>query len=357
MSKSDIDPIYYTIVKILIREINMSILVNHQQYSQAIKNSIISLIMGDMMGTPVQFILRKNLQKSLKDEPISSLILKTKSNIPFGSWSDDSSMTLCTMESIAEKSNIDLKNLVEYFCKWLYKGYMTPFNKTFDVGMTTMEGLNRYIRTDKTVMDIVAPNGSTNIRSNGNGSLMRILPVSIYCYFRKLSSKETFKIIDNVSSLTHAHAISVLGCYIYTLIVFDILDGKSKNEIIENLKNIYNNEAIPDEYRVWLDEYSEIINGNIIKENAENIDSSGYVKSTLGVAIWGFYNNKSVEDCIFRIIELGHDSDTNGAVGAGLSGLYYGLRGNLAQDYWVNKIIKKDMINTVIEKYIEILNV
>lgn len=326
-----------------------------EEYLTAIKNSIISLVLGDMMGTPVQFILRKNLQESLKKEPISSLIQKTRSNIPFGSWSDDSSMTLCTMESIIEKSNIDLKNMVEYFCKWLFKDYMTPFEKTFDVGMTTMESLRRYIRTDRTVIDIVTPKGSTNIRSNGNGSLMRILPVSIYCYFKNMSAKETFKIIDNVSSLTHAHAISVLGCFIYTLIVFDILDGKSKDEITANLKNIYNNEAIPDGYKEWLDEYKDIINGDILTKNTEDIDSSGYVKSTLGVALWGFYNTDSVEDCIFRIIELGHDSDTNGAVGAGLSGLYYGLRGVSADKYWTDKIIKKDLIYNVIDKYIEIL--
>ena len=321
----------------------------------AIKNSIISLILGDMMGTPVQFILRKNLQESLKKEPISSFIQKTRSNIPFGSWSDDSSMTLCTMESIIEKSNIDLKNMVEYFYKWLYENHMTPNGRTFDVGDTTMRSINNYIYADRTIMDIVTPKGSTNIHSNGNGSLMRILPVSIYCYFKKLSAKETFKTIDNVSSLTHAHAISVLGFYIYTLIVFDILDGKSKDEITANLKNIYNDEAIPDGYKEWLDEYKDIINGDILTKNTEDIDSSGYVKSTLGVALWGFYNTDSVEDCIFRIIELGHDSDTNGAVGAGLSGLYYGLREDLAPQYWVDKIIKKDLIYNVIDKYIETL--
>ena len=106
---------------------------------------------------------------------------------------------------------------------------------------------------------------------------------------------------------------------------------------------------------ILINEYSDIINGNIIKEDTENIDSSGYVKSTLGVALWGFYNTDSVEDCIFRIIELGHDSDTNGAVGAGLSGLYYGLRGNIADKYWTDKIIKKDLIYNLIEKYIEVL--
>ena len=92
-------------------------------------------------------------------------------------------------------------------------------------------------------------------------------------------------------------------------------------------------------------------------QHLDNIDSSGYVKNTLGVTLWGFYNTESVEDCIFRIIELGHDSDTNGAVGGGLSGLYYGLRGNLSQQYWIDKIIKKGMIYGIINKYITILDI
>ena len=324
---------------------------NFDDKINAVKNSIVSFVLGDMMGTPVQFILRKNLQEALKKEPISSLILKTKSNIPFGSWSDDSSMTLCTMKSIVKKQEIDTENISKYFLEWLYKNYMTPFNKTFDVGRTVFAALNNFKNNPK------IQSGLTDITSNGNGSLMRILPVSIYCYFKKFSKKQTFKTIKDVSSITHAHPISILGCYIYTLIVFDILDGKSKDEIIANLKNICNEKTIPDKYKEWLEEYKDIINGDIIYKDKENIDSSGYVKSTLGVALWGFYNTETIEDCIFRIIELGHDSDTNGAVGGSLSGLYCGLRGYPARQDWVDKIIKKEMIFDIIDKYINVLKI
>lgn len=321
----------------------------------AIKNSLISFILGDMMGTPVQFTLRETLQEVLNETTIKELILKHNSFKPFGSWSDDSSMTLCTIESIAEKSCIDLDNIVEKFIKWLYENYMTPNGRTFDVGDTTRRSLNKYIYIDRTIKKNIIPDGLNNINCNGNGSLMRILPVSIYCYFKNLSDKETFKIIKDVSALTHAHPISILGCYIYTLIVFDILDKKQKDKIIDNLYNIYDNRAIPFEYQQWLDEYSDILNGDIICKNPEIIDSSGYVKSTLGIALWGFYNTKTVEECIFKIIELGHDTDTNAAIGAGLSGLYYGLRGKIATHYWTDKIINKNLIIDIIDNYLEVL--
>ena len=130
---------------------------------------------------------------------------------------------------------------------------------------------------------------------------------------------------------------------------------KSKNETIANLSKIYNSKAIPDDYKEWLNKFETVLDGSIVTQNADNLDASGYVKGTLEVALWGFYNTKSVEDCIFRIIELGEDTDTNSAVGAGLSGLYYGLLGKVAPQYWIDKIINKKMIIDMVDKYIEVL--
>ena len=87
-------------------------------------------------------------------------------------------MTLCTMKSIVEKQEIDIENMGNIFLKWLYDNYMTPLNNTFDVGRTTFAALNNFKNNPK------AQSGLADINSNGNGSLMRILPVSFYCYFK-----------------------------------------------------------------------------------------------------------------------------------------------------------------------------
>ena len=62
----------------------------------AIKNALISVVLGDVLGTPVQFMMRDELQQKLKGISISEFILNSHSDIPFGYWSDDSSMTLST---------------------------------------------------------------------------------------------------------------------------------------------------------------------------------------------------------------------------------------------------------------------
>ena len=333
---------------------------------EAAKNSLLSFVLGDVLGTPVQFIQRKNLQEYLSEYSYEELV-KKRENItpPFGYWSDDTSMTLCTMASIIEKNDVDLKDITQNFIKWIFDGYMTPEGKAFDVGRTTLMSISNYINEEKyeqwkndtgnTDLKIKTsskiPNGRDDINSNGNGSLMRILPVSLYCYFKKLTEQETFDIIKDVSSITHAHPISILGCYIYTKIISNILGGKNKDDIIKSLSSI----SVPDNYKQWLDEYKDILNGKIVNKKEDELDSTGYVKYSLEVALWGFYNSCSEEDCIFKIIGLGNDTDTNAAIGASLSGLYRGLRKFFVSDSWIDKIIKKDLIYNVIDKYIEIL--
>lgn len=329
---------------------------------EAAKNSLLSFVLGDVLGTPVQFIQRKNLQEYLSEYSYEELV-KKRENItpPFGFWSDDTSMTLCTMASIIEKKEIDLKDITQKFIKWIFEGYMTPEGKAFDIGKTTLMSISNYVNEEKykqwkkdtgdTNLKIKTsqkfPNGQDDINSNGNGSLMRILPVSLFCYFKNFTEQETFEIIKDVSSITHAHPISILGCYIYTQIIFSILEGKNKDDIIKSLCSI----SVPDDYKQWLDEYKDVLSGKIVNKKDDELDSTGYVKYSLEVALWGFYNSCSEEDCIFKIIGLGNDTDTNAAIGASLSGLYRGLRKSFVSDSWIDKITKKSEIINLINKY------
>ena len=298
----------------------------------AVKSSIISFVLGDVIGLNLIFIPKKVLQES----NIKNLIKNNNSNIPYGVWSDDSSMTLCTIKSIIDCNKVDLEDISKKFIAWFDDGFMTPYDKAFDIGRTT------YLALSNKNGDILK--GIGDIKNNGNGSLMRILPVSLYCYFNKIRDLDCFNIIKDTSSLTHAHSISILGCYIYTTIVFDILDGLDKAEIMKNLKNVYL--RVPEEYRNLLKEYDF---------NDNNFISNGYVADSLKIAVWGFNNSNNIKDCIYKIAKLGGDKDTNCAIGSSLAGLYYGLRGeNIAFD---DEVIKKDMILELIDRFNNIFKV
>ena len=53
--------------------------------------------------------------------------------------------------------------------------------------------------------------------NNINGSLIRILPIAYYIYYKQIKDdKKIYELVKDLSSITHSHEISVLSCYIYT---------------------------------------------------------------------------------------------------------------------------------------------
>lgn len=320
--------------------------------STAIKTSLLSFVLGDALGLAIQFFTKKTLKEKLQSMSIIEIIENSNSNIPLGTWSDDTSLTLCTIESIIEKNCVDVENISEKFCDWFKNGHLTPFGKAFDIGQTTYKIISDAIKNNKKILT-----GSSNLYDNGNGSLTRILPVALFCHEKHFSKSELHQTIKNVSSLTHAHPISIIGCYLYTLVVFMILDGLDKKAILGSLKEI--KKHFPLKYIPYLSEYEDIFNGDFLNENTALIKSDGYVKDTLKVALWGFFNSHFIEDGIYKTISLGGDTDTNGAVCGGLCGLYYGSRGlgipcpmlENPTDF-TKVIIKKEMITSLFERFV-----
>lgn len=322
--------------------------------SNAIKTSVLSFVLGDVLGLSIQFITRLSLDKKLKNNSMLEIIENSNSNIPLGTWSDDTSLTLCTMASIVETKIIDIQDISKKFCNWFQFGYMTPYGKAFDIGNTTFHTIKNAIEKNSPILI-----GADRKSSNGNGSLMRILPVAMYCYAKKMNQLEIFETVKNISSLTHAHPISIIGCYIYTMVIFMILDGGDKEFIFHTLKELKCH--FPKEYEPFLAEYDDIFSGKFVNKTAEEINACGYVKDTLEAALWGFFHSHFIEDCLFTILSLSGDTDTNGAVGGGLCGLYYGLRGLhigskiIEQNDLSDLIVKKSEIIELTDKFFDVL--
>ena len=126
-------------------------------------------VIGDALGVPVEFMSREQVRRN----PITGMRGYGTFNLPPGSWSDDSSLLLCTVESLLD--GFDTSKMGELFIRWLNEGYWTPWGETFDVGNSTMSSIRR-------LMKGVPPEeaGGRGEHDNGNGSLMRIIPVGIF---------------------------------------------------------------------------------------------------------------------------------------------------------------------------------
>lgn len=299
-------------------------------YEERVCGGILGLVTGDVIGLPIQGLSRTEVRQN----PVTGIRGGGVSDTPPGTWSDDSSLTLCLVESLVEKG-FDMSDIADRFVRWYQEGYCTPFGRAFDIGFTTSEAIERLI---KGISPLEA--GPADENDNGNGSLMRILPAAIY--FAHLPDLELIKRVCEVSKITHGHPCSQLGCALYAMFVKELLAGEKPEAAYrtmgEKAQTVFEDSELEGE----LGRYRRLIDGSLPKLSEDDIQSTGYVVYTLEAAIWCFMTTVSYRDAVLKAVNLGLDTDTVGAIAGGLAGVYYGL-GGIPED-WLAKIIKKDWI-------------
>ena len=97
------------------------------------KSGIMGVVIGDALGCPVQFESREEVSK----HPVTGMRGYGTFNLPAGSWTDDSSLTLALLESIRRTGTIDYKDIMDNFVKWLDDGAFTPYGYAYDIGRGT----------------------------------------------------------------------------------------------------------------------------------------------------------------------------------------------------------------------------
>ncbi len=282
-------------------------------YTTQLSGAIWGLVVGDALGVPVEFKSREYLEQY----PLQEMTGYGTHNQPPGTWSDDSSLTFCLMESLCLGYN--LSDVGQRFVRWLYEDYWTPHGKVFDVGIGTSQAIARFRSSQDPHIS-----GNTTESSNGNGSLMRILPLLFY--ISQLARDERFKKIGEVSALTHAHPRSQLACVLYLEYIRYLLAGKTKEEAYQEFRKDLPSQllefpALDRERR----QFHLLLEEDIRQRDWSEISGSGYVVDSLEASLWCFLKKDSYEACVKAAIHLGEDTDTTAAITGGLAGLYYGV--------------------------------
>lgn len=310
---------------------------------------LLGVAIGDALGVPVEF----NSRAQLKTNPVTGFRAFGTYYQPKGTWSDDSSLTFCLAESLVK--GYDPGNIAATMLSWVNENRWTPHGEVFDIGITTQQSLrmlqNMLENSNPQSFQSLQSTEDKDLDKNGNGSLMRILPLLLY--IRTMPIEEQFRRIFEVSALTHPHIIAAYSCLIYLRFAGHLLHTTSKQEAYQNMQQdvqAFFSSTAASEYHTRF--FDRIVKNNIVELSENLVKSSGYVIDTLEASLWCFLTGNSYSECTLKAVNLGGDTDTIGAITGGLAGIYYTAAD--IPESWLNDLVKVNEIVELAEKLKEV---
>jgi ADP-ribosyl-[dinitrogen reductase] hydrolase len=265
--------------------------------TKKIKDALCGFVVGDMIGVPYEFT------SACKPEEV---FLKSGGvhDQPLGAWSDDTALSLATIEWL--NTDRDIVKLRKEFKAWFHDAKYTSHLCVFDVGEATKHGiLGNYDALDED--------------TQGNGSLMRIWPLA---FIRDEYTEEEFsQLVKDVAYITHPSEYTTAYCMKY----LDLMQAILKDEDVSP----------------WLN------NKSTMKQ--EEIENSGWIKHTYNAALWFYIHSGSYEECIKRAVAIGGDTDTRAA----LAGCLYSLKNGseCIPSEWLGQINGNRIINDILNRF------
>lgn len=294
------------------------------------RGCLLGLAVGDAVGTTLEF------QQPGSFSPIDDMRGGGPFGLKPGQWTDDTSMALCLADSLIKKKKFDPKDQLKRYLMWSEKGYLSSTGECFDIGTTTQIALEKFKETG------CSNCGSRESNTAGNGSLMRLAPVPLYYANRPSLAIE---MSGKSSETTHGTRTAVDACKYFGGLIVGALADATKDEILSS-----NYSPIVGYWKKHklTKEIDEIAKGSFKRRNPPKIVGSGYVVKTLEAVLWSFHNSNSFKEGCLKVINLGHDSDTTGAIYGQLAGAFYGHKS--IPTSWREKIAYRELVESMAEK-------
>lgn len=276
---------------------------------ERIEGGLLGLLIGDALGVPYEFKQSREIpsEHEIELQPPPGYPRSHPSVAP-GTWSDDGAQALCLLDSLLFRGQLDPEDFARRMVNWLESGHLAVDGHVFDVGIQT-SGALRAIRAGKPVLT-AAPRDE---RANGNGSLMRVLPLALW---HRGSDEELVRDARASSLPTHAHVRSQVCCALYCLWARRMLDQVAQpwSDALASLRAMLARD--PEAAR----ELDVVIQPDATPEQP----GSGYVVDTLRSARLVLQQHADYERVVRAAVALGFDTDTTAAVAGGIAGVREG---------------------------------
>ncbi|KAL8762623.1 MAG: hypothetical protein Q9184_001424 [Pyrenodesmia sp. 2 TL-2023] len=308
-----------------------------------IRGSLYGVAVCDALGAPVEFCQRGTFP------PVTSIRYNGHFDLAPGCWTDDTSMTLCLAQSLVESNGVfDTQDQVKKYIQWYEQGYMSSTGKCFDIGNATRNALaiwRKHLKGAARGEEDMASgqktvDGSLKKKMQcGNGSLMRVSPIGLMFH------KDEAKAVEYAalsSQVTHPYPTNAEACMAYTKMVAATFKNCSK----AGLASIIADWAFEDpDLKSRFEKYSDLRSWKEVE--SDRISSSGYVVHSLEASLWALFTTDSFEEGALKVVNLGDDADTVGAIYGGIAGAFYGVEA--IPEKWLTLLEAKDVVDAVVE--------
>ena len=312
-----------------------------------IRDAVLGQAVGDAFGVPVEFMSRRDVRKLHLTEMVGKntpveFFSRWSTLIPAGAWSDDTSMMLASMDAFVRcGGHPDYEEHMKRFLAWWDQGEYCCLSFPFGLGNNVGSAMERFRRGTP-----VLQCGGRGRMDNGNGSLMRILPFSLYSISHQLTEKEMVDVVGKGSAITHGHDISRMSCVIFTVFLKGIIKEKNLESAFGRVadfpwKRYFSQEA--------LDALRDVTSPLAHDLSEGEIGETGYVVDTLKTAFYSLSHSRDYESAVLTAVNLGYDTDTSASVTGALAGVLYGNRS--IPKRWMNALLAKDMLEEAAESF------
>lgn len=260
------------------------------------RGALLGLAVGDAVGTTLEFKPRDSYA------PLQDMIGGGPFQLQPGQWTDDTAMALALADSLAQDAALDPADLMQRFVAWHERGRYSCTGRCFDIGITTRQALGRWAATGNPMA------GSTDPKTAGNGSLMRLAPVALR-HFRNPAMLRD--VAARQSRTTHAAPEAIDACVAFAEILADAIAGATPSEVLRARSGSAG--AI-----------NTIMAGSWRGKPRAAVRSSGYVAHSLEAALWSVGASSSFAEAVLRAANLGDDADTTAAIAGQLGGALHG---------------------------------
>ncbi|HSU16645.1 ADP-ribosylglycohydrolase family protein [Longimicrobium sp.] len=297
------------------------------------RGSLIGLAAGDAVGTTVEFSPPGTFP------PVEDMTGGGPFDLRPGEWTDDTSMALCLAESLVERQAFDPRDQLARYLRWYREGYLSSTGACFDIGITVRGALDRFAASGEPWC------GSTDPKTAGNGSLMRLAPVPL---FFAADPAEAIERSGDSSRTTHGARAAVDACRYFGGLLVGAVAGAGKDELLGEMYS-----PVPGGWsaRPLCPEIEEVARGSFRVKAPPEIVGSGYVVRSMEAALWAFATTDSFREGCLRATNLGNDADTTAAIYGQLAGAFYGVDAIPAE--WRSRLAHRALIERLADALYE----